>query len=609
MSGRDRRRSPRRDDRRDRDRRRRSFSPPRGGRRRSPPPRGRLRDDEFFDRVYGGRFEEDHRRGRRSLDRDHGGEPMSYKEFIRQLDDHITPMDADRAYQDYLADFWGSEQRRDFETKKDERWVRAKYDPREIQTLKGQRAARAAESARELLSELAEGKLDPEADGFNQGEGPDSPSPPPVQVEAAEEKGDAEMAEARSGDAAADENGGGDSDAKPAEETAAAEAAAQPAAQLDPAEWAPPAAWDDQRMQEDIALSQQLIRKLDEENGIRKNPLLPAEAPAEADSEEAAQEAEAKDESAEDELPSVAIPSRPESHLDVLLTYLWRVHGIDYYGGQEHVVELLPEDTERPKHRKLRGPRPAKDSEEPKEPSVQEFGQQIDGFWRPRLESGGPFEKLLRSKEVEERLNEWIESQVTKIEENKWGCRLSTKLFVGKEYVLKHIKGKHAHVVETERERILDDIYMKNFMDGEEQRAASEAPIPAHEPGMPVGHRPGPPGFFGPGNPGPMGRMNRHPRGGRGPMGGHMGRGPMRGGYNGGRGGGDGGMIMGPMTGQVLVPAPGAGPLGPFIMAPGPVGPPMGMAMAPPMQGQAVRQYHDLDAPKNNRAVLDYGDL
>lgn len=78
----------------------------------------------------------------------------------------------------------------------------------------------------------------------------------------------------------------------------------------------------------------------------------------------------------------------------------------------------------------------------------------------------------------------------------------------------------------------------------------------------------------------------------------------------------------------------GAGPLGPFILQPVPSGamPPMEMGqMGMDMQrsmgaggmggraggvghmsrgwGGGFREYYDLDAPQNNRAVLDYGDL
>ncbi len=36
----------------------------------------------------------------------------------------------------------------------------------------------------------------------------------------------------------------------------------------------------------------------------------------------------------------------------------------------------------------------------------------------------------------------------------RWGCKLSQKLFVGKEYVLKHIRLKHAAVMEAQREEV-----------------------------------------------------------------------------------------------------------------------------------------------------------
>ena len=161
--------------------------------------------------------------------------------------------------------------------------------------------------------------------------------------------------------------------------------------------------------------------------------------------------------------------------------------------------------------------------------------------------------------------------------------------------------------------QVLDEVYMKNFLESEEQQTAARE------------RTEGPGGqFFGSGPPGPMRRM-----GGRGVGFGGGRHGPMRGrggyrgggrggrGYGGGYGGGDmmggpgGPMMGGPMGAQVLVPAPGAGPLGPFIMAQGPMGPPMAMPM--PMMGGGGGGgrggYHDLDNPRNNRAVLDYGDL
>jgi hypothetical protein len=37
------------------------------------------------------------------------------------------------------------------------------------------------------------------------------------------------------------------------------------------------------------------------------------------------------------------------------------------------------------------------------------------------------------------------------------------KLFMAREFVLKHIRNKHAHVVDEERERVQEEIYFENF--------------------------------------------------------------------------------------------------------------------------------------------------
>lgn len=41
--------------------------------------------------------------------------------------------------------------------------------------------------------------------------------------------------------------------------------------------------------------------------------------------------------------------------------------------------------------------------------------------------------------------------------------QLSAKLFVAREFVEKHIRNKHAHVLEAERERLQDIVYWENF--------------------------------------------------------------------------------------------------------------------------------------------------
>ncbi len=52
-----------------------------------------------------------------------GREPMNYKEFVyRELGDDVTPEQSQQAYQKYLADFWGSQIRAEFESHRNEEW-------------------------------------------------------------------------------------------------------------------------------------------------------------------------------------------------------------------------------------------------------------------------------------------------------------------------------------------------------------------------------------------------------------------------------------------------------------------------------------------------------
>lgn len=52
--------------------------------------------------------------------------------------------------------------------------------------------------------------------------------------------------------------------------------------------------------------------------------------------------------------------------LDLLLTWLWRVHGIDYYGGRELLLEA-DYDARNSKQRTVRGPRPEEGEEQDEE--------------------------------------------------------------------------------------------------------------------------------------------------------------------------------------------------------------------------------------------------
>ena len=81
---------------------------------------------------------------------------------------------------------------------------------------------------------------------------------------------------------------------------------------------------------------------------------------------------------------------------------------------------------------------------------------------------------MLGEARLERELGEWMESCVVRHEENRFGCTLSAKLFVGVEYVIKHIKTKQTEHVEAQTEKILDQIYLENYLAGarEEDREA-----------------------------------------------------------------------------------------------------------------------------------------
>jgi len=210
--------------------------------------------------------------------------------------------------------------------------------------------------------------------------------------------------------------------------------------------------------------------------------------------------------------------------------------------------------------------------------------------WRIRIDRGDPLHRMLRKERVEREISEFIDRQVVKHDDQKWGNKLSTKLFVARDFVLKHIRNKHAHVVEAEKERILDVIFYENY------RHAREEDHRRHDGGR------------GGGRGGSFGGRGRGGRGRGGPM--HHG-GPM--------------MMMDPsmmMGAPIIVPTAGGMIMAPMEMMMGGTGG-RGGGGGRGRSGRGGRggrgfnpgpavggpNYFDLDAPKNNRAVLDYGDL
>lgn len=240
----------------------------------------------------------------------------------------------------------------------------------------------------------------------------------------------------------------------------------------------------------------------------------------------------------------------------------------------------------------------------------------------------------LQRERVEREVDAFVDDQVVKHDDQRWGNRLSSKLFVAREFVVKHVRNKHVHVVDAERSRIQDAVYYENFraFREEQQRRQREDEERAMQEALAAG--------------GPAALFAQRGGGGRGRGRGRGGRGGMAGGMTLMDGSG-GAMMVDPsaallmadpsmMMGAPILMPTAAGGMAPVIMAPLEMMVPMAALGGAPAGrggrggrgrgggrggghggfgfgvaggGAPAGPYFDLDAPQNNRAVLDYGDL
>jgi len=578
---------------------------------------------------------------------------MPYREFLlRELHPDVGPGEADRAYSSYLADFWGSAARADFERAREDPAVRDRFDPREAAARKVVRDAAAVSAAAEWLRRLdAEGAawVSPAAveDGGEDGDG-----------KAGGDDGDDGAAAPMDADAPAsrEDTPGGSAPPDGARPPGPSPRSA-PRARRPPGAppLAPPLAWAPDRVVADLKRARTIIATADLEKGVTgslgegvANPLAGGALPAPSALEAARAVAGGGTPPPLPPADAAPIPTDPAAALaalDAALAYLWEVHRVDFYGGREDWANPVPlpgsaaaaeadaaavraavaaaaaaaaegdrrggpPPPGRPRpgiRRTLRPPRTAAEAtlaalaaeggasapaaetngDAPAAPSPpasasaraaaerwrDAYRRRIDGHWHGRLKHGDPLANRAQAAAVEAGLAAWVESQVIKHGDTRWGNRLSSKLFVGREFVVKHVRTKHPAALEAARAKVCEDLFFEAWSKARE----AEGP---------------PPGWGGGGGGGPGGMPP--PPYGMGP-GGAMG--PMRGGgpYGGGPGGPRGGGGRG-----------GGGGMGMIMMGRGPPGPRGG----PPGGGRGGgRGYHDLDDPRNNRAVLDYGDL
>lgn len=617
---------------------------------------------------------------------------MSYKQFIVELEDDILPGEAERRYEEYKSEFITTQKRAFFEQHKDDDWLREKYDPARLEIVLVRRNENAKILSKELLAELQAGSLD---------------LGPSVRSSSKDDSGD-------------DADGNNKRRKSSQEHVKAQETIVAPTAH--------PGCSDPQRVLKDIELGRSLIKKLDAEKGIEGNLL-------------------SVDQNTENERtvgggsvgPIVIV--RSGNHvkglegtelLDVVLTYLWRVHSVDYYGMIEY--------KEQPKRlRHIRAPegKSGGDTKNGTEGAgFADWEKKLDTTWQTRLQGGDIIVSMLGREKLDTTANEALDPFVRKIRDEKYGWKYGcgakgcTKLFHGPEFVHKHLKLKHSDLVADVVAKAREELYFQNYMSDPDAPGANQ--VTSSQPGQrdddrgrrglrpglsgPIGgpgNRAGPDwppsdhpsrdGRFGPRNgdrydqgPGAReeqrfergtrdekGRFDRggleltppprdYPLGAGGPPfegGGPAQGGPFEGGpmeppmfdhFNGPPVRGlPGGLFVPDMPGppQVLMPVPGAGPLGPFVPAPpeiamrflregpgpfrmggfdagyqeegngGPRGGKRG-APGPMMEGglldippnmmpphgmrrdpRGVRSYHDLDAPEDEVSVIDYRSL
>lgn len=355
---------------------------------------------------------------------------MTYKQFIQELEDDILPAEAERRYQEYRTEYINTQKRAFFEAHKDEDWLKDKYDPSHLEAVIQRRNENSKATAKEFLQELENGTLDigPGATGSipssaKGGQGSDQNS-----------DDDAEISGKRR------RHGRG-----PAKENDLISSAPK----------AHPVSSDPRRIKKDIDLGQALIRKLDAEKGIDDNILGGSE-----------QDKFDGEKSLSGSIGVVIVRGANTVKgyegielLDVVVTYLWRVHGLDYYGMTE-----LKEPPKGLRHIRVE----SKNNND--ETAAVEWEKKLDTTWEARLQGQDPLEIMSAKEKLEVATIEALDPYVRKIRDEKYGWKYGcgakgcTKLFHAAEFVHKHLKLRHQDLVAELTAKARSEIYFNNYM-------------------------------------------------------------------------------------------------------------------------------------------------
>ncbi|KAM0069550.1 putative transcription factor C2H2 family [Helianthus debilis subsp. tardiflorus] len=525
---------------------------------------------------------------------------MSYKQFIQELEDDVLPSEAERRYQEYKSEYISTQKRAYFDAHKGEDWLKDKYHPTNLLAVIERRNESARKLAKEFLLDLQNGSLD---------------LGPSVTASTLNKSG--KTSNPNSED---ESDFGGKNRRRVSKDTDSFPAAPK----------AHPISSEHRRIQTDIEQTQALVKKLDLEKGIDDNIL------SRADNERSHRDKSHGGSSG----PVVIIRGSTSVKglegvelLDTLITYLWRVHGLDYYG--------MSEKTDAKGFRHVRAESKNADAKN----NGSEWEKKLDTRWQERLKSQDPLEIMTAKEKIDAAAAESLDPYVRKIRDEKYGWKYGcgakgcTKLFHAAEFVHKHLKLKHPELSMEATSKVREDLYFQNYMNDEDAPGG----IPIMQPSLlrdrPQRHRPGIGARLKDNRREPDGRNNGGERFDRG--------------ENPENDGGDDEQMFDSFGGQglhapfpsdippppVLMPVPGAGPLGPFVPAP----PEVAMRMlrdqggpspfegggrngrsGPQMSGPApiialppsfrqdprrLRSYQDLDAPEDEVTVIDYRSL
>ncbi|XP_047307655.1 serrate RNA effector molecule-like isoform X2 [Impatiens glandulifera] len=348
---------------------------------------------------------------------------MTYKQFIQELEDDILPSDAEHRYQEYKSEYILTMKRAYFETHKDQEWLKDKYHPSNLVAVIERRNELARKTANDLLLDLQSGTL-------LLGPGVNNSSSGHTGVPNSDDEVDVGGKRRRQGSA-------------PSKESDVVSGAPK----------AHPVSSDPRRIQIDIEQAQALVRKLDSEKVIEENIL------GRVDNGRSNREKSASG-------PVIIVRGLTSVKglegtelLDTLITYLWRVHGVDYYG--------LVESCEPPKgfrHVRLDG----KSSDDAINGA--EWEKKLDTYWQNRLKGQDPLEIRAAKEKLEAVAVEALDPHVRKIRDEKYGWKYGcgakgcTKLFHAAEFVHKHLKLKHPELATEMTTKAREELYFQNYM-------------------------------------------------------------------------------------------------------------------------------------------------